>query len=104
MLADRVGSAQGVGYEPAHLGEGDTRHQIDRQVVEGEDAHIPQSTLGQQHEQGGEHHRNERQRHAEPHSSHPAHDGSDDREDDEQLKRRIVDEEILATEVTAALP
>ena len=102
--ADVVGAAELIGDEPEDLGQGDTGEQVDRKVVEGQEADVPEPSLGQQQEDHREDPGREGQGHPEADATDAAEDRPDHRQDDEHLQRGLVDEEPLAAEVAAARP
>ena len=104
IVADVVGTAEVVGHQPEDLGQCDTRKQVDRQVVEGQDPNVPEAPLGQQQEDDCEDSGRQRQRHPQPDATDAADDGADHRQDDEHLEYGLVHEKVLPAEVAATRP
>ena len=69
--------------------------QIDGHVIEGQDSHIPETSLGQQHETGRYRRRCHCQRHAQPRPSPKQQHGRHHSQHHEGLQRRIVSQEAV---------
>ncbi|MCE2510966.1 MAG: pentapeptide repeat-containing protein [Acidimicrobiia bacterium] len=85
----------GRSSHPDRLAHAQSRRQVHGEVVEGQDPDIPEASLGQDHEAGGDDRSRQRQRHAEPCPPEEQQPRSHQRQDDEQLQRRIVRQEAV---------